>query len=160
VEGWISLLSFALREGRGQRPYDNLRVFILEKDEAVQQAALAQAVQRFQDVNANLSTHLTQCSEDHQAEALGTTVLLLSIKYPFDIAKWVNNASTGFAVRINGSPERIEKLVGKLDVGLILGNQDFDPRQPLLFGCKESVVGAVDLNPWGAFLSQRRSVRV
>lgn len=158
--GWSALLGEALREGRGQRPYDNLRVFVLEKDEATQQAALMETIAGFTDVGARLSTHLTQCSEDHQSEALGPVVLFLSIKYPFDLAKWVNNASTGFAVRINGSRERIEKLVPKLDVGLVLGDRDFDPGQSVLFGCKESIVGDVDLDPWGSFYSQRRQVRL
>jgi acyl-CoA reductase-like NAD-dependent aldehyde dehydrogenase len=157
ADGWRELLGSSLLDGRGQRPYDNLRVFVLEKDEKQQLENLTAAMSDFP--NARVSGHLTQCSEDHQAEALGPVVLFSSVKYPFDIAKWVNNAASGFAVQLFGPVERLEKIAPKLEVGLILANQNFDPAQALLFGVKESVMGNTNLSPWGDFYSQVRTWR-
>lgn len=157
AEGWAKLLATPLKDGGGQRPYDNLRVFVLEKDEKTQLASLEAAMPQFP--GARVSGHLTQCSEDHQAEALGPVILFSSIKYPFDLAKWVNNASTGFAVQMFGPPERLEKIAPKLDVGLILANQEFDPTESILFGTKESVIGDTQLSPDGSFFSQRTLIR-
>lgn len=155
ADGWEKLLGRALRDGGGQRPYDNLRVFVLEKDEKAQLASLEAALPRFEGTGARISGHLTQCSEDHQAEALGPVILFSSIKYPFDLAKWVNNAATGFAVQLFGPVERLEKIAPKLEAGAILANADFDPAGPLLFGVKESVLGDTRLEATGGFFAQR-----
>ncbi|MBX3018323.1 MAG: aldehyde dehydrogenase family protein [Bdellovibrionaceae bacterium] len=157
ADAWGKLLGSSLEDGKGQRPYDNLRVFVLEKDEKTQLANLETAMSRFPQ--ARLSGHLTQCSEDHQAEALGPVILFSSIKYPFDLAKWVNNASTGFAVQMFGPLERLEKIAPKLDVGAILANRDFDPAESVLFGTKESVIGDTQLSSTGSFFSQRTQRR-
>lgn len=157
--GWTRLLKTAVQDGRGQRPYDNMRVFVLEKDEQQQLDALKKSVADFAMPELRLSTHLTQCSEDHQREALGPVILFSTIKYPFDLAKWVNNSGSGFAVQLYGPVDRLEKLISKLDVGLILLNQEFDPAQSLLFGVRESNMGSISLSPSGEFFSQARVVR-
>lgn len=151
---WKSHLTEALRDGRGQRPYDILRIFVLEKDENVQRTAVEEALREFPD--AQLRDHLTQCSEDHQAEALGPVVLFSTIKYPFDLAKWINNAPTGFAAALFGPEDRLRKIAPRLEVGLVTAHRGFDPAENLLFGMKESVLGDVDLSPNGSFFSQGR----
>lgn len=194
---WKGLLQSSLIESRGQRPYDLLRVFVLEKEEASQLTVLEEVFKNWPWLKTSVSeaeayrecldrmqaeegrlviggdieitdnqgrirpalvAHLAQCSEEQQVQRPFPILLFSGVKYAFDAAKWVNNAAQGFALRINGESERVQKLVPKFEVGAILENGDFRPAQSLLFGVKESAVGNADLDPEGSFFSQKRRV--
>lgn len=103
--------------------------------------------------------HLPLCSLIQQSEVRLPTVTLNSVKYPFDMQKWVNHSATGYAVQLWGDPHKNQKLASKFEVGVVTLNQSMNHKDSILFGVKQSVYGTTDLNPDGLFFSEQRSVR-
>lgn len=161
ADQWYDLLREPLLMGRGQRCYDLLRFFVLERHEQEQRRAVELAISRLRDEGAADSTlrfEGSQCSEDHLREAMGPVVLMSVVKYPFEIAKWINSAETGFAARLIGDREISCKIASKIEVGAVFIERSFDPKESILFGVKGSILGQVDSKPEGSFFSQQRKI--
>lgn len=103
--------------------------------------------------------HLPLCSLVHQSEVRLPTVTLNSVKYPFDMQKWVNHSSTGYAVQLWGDLGKNQKLVGKFEVGAVTLNTSVNHKDSILIGAKQSILGVTDLKSDGLFFSEHRSVR-
>lgn len=103
--------------------------------------------------------HLPLCSVIHQSEVRLPTVTLNSVKYPFDMQKWVNHSAIGFAVQIWGDETKALKLVEKLEVGKVLMNQGHKFYDTALLGAKGCVYGTADLRFDGLFFSEPRHVK-
>lgn len=86
-----------------------------------------------------LSLHLPNCSE-LQREA-HSHLVLTSVKYPHEIAKWINSLDVAERLWLFGDSEKAEKIFAQAQVGSICVNQAWDQGLGLLPGVKSSYFG-------------------
>lgn len=102
-----------------------------------------------------LMRDLTNCSSLQQEEIPGPLILVTSVKYAHEMAKWTNVPDFGFAASIFGPEEKALKLAEKLQVGKVWLN-DWWPVSEPVFGWKKSFFGTADAAWNGPFWSQSR----
>ncbi len=102
-----------------------------------------------------LLENLPNCSELQQVELQTPILQLTSVKYSYEMAKWVNNGDYGFRALVFGDDEKARKLASKLEVGSVSINKAFDPAQSFLFGVKEPAIGETHL---ASFFNQSRQI--
>lgn len=110
-------------------------------------------------IRSNWIHHLPLCSTLHQTELRVPTLSLNSVRYPFDMQKWVHHANTAYAIQVWGEAEKAKKLIPKLEAGRITLNASLNHKDSIFFGAKQSIFGINDLNPGGLFFSEHRSVK-
>lgn len=105
---------------------------------------------------ALLIRDLPQCSVLHQSALRLPVVMVNSVKYRHEFAKWVNNSALAEAVWIWGSRDVAAKLIPQLQLGHVWLNQ-FDLSRGLLpWGAPHSVFGIPDRQCFGSFFSRRQ----
>lgn len=106
-------------------------------------------------VRPGLMRDLTNCSGLQQEEIAGPLILVTSVKYPHEMAKWTNVPDFGFVASVFGPEEKTEKIIEKLHVGRAWVNQWWPKSEPL-FGWKKSFFGTPGAAWNGSFWSQQR----
>jgi aminomuconate-semialdehyde/2-hydroxymuconate-6-semialdehyde dehydrogenase len=106
-------------------------------------------------VRPGLMRDLTNCSSLQQEEIPGPLILVTSVKYAHEMAKWTNVPDFGFAASVFGPHEKAEKMAEKLHVGKTWLNEWWPVSEPV-FGWKKSFFGIADPSWSGPFWSQRR----
>lgn len=132
---------------------------VLPAPEEGTQAFLNQAQSEEGKISHGWIKHLPLCSVIHQSEVRLPTVTLNSVKYPFDMQKWVNHSAIGFAVQIWGDETKVSKLIEKLEVGKVLINCGHRFYDTALLGAKGCIYGTPDLRFDGLFFSEPRHVK-
>lgn len=101
---------------------------------------------------------LSHCSVLQQ-DCLNAPVVLVSpVKYAHEMVKWTNTSYYGMFAQIFGSPEKIEKFAGQLDVSRVAANSWIESMATLPLGMKQSFSGIPDLEPFGGFFSDQRKI--
>jgi acyl-CoA reductase-like NAD-dependent aldehyde dehydrogenase len=174
----------AVREGWGTSSWNVSRVFVIESVEkdflavlqkkAVQLQAeppirerkrsqeWIQALQKEQARALDWLSPITflqnvsNCTEAHQTELGAPVVFLMSVKYPHEMQKWVNNLPNSMGVQIWASDEKIEKLAVKLETARVWRRGWIDSDTSLMYGVKSSVFGDDGNRISGDFFSEGR----
>lgn len=105
-----------------------------------------------------LVENLPNCSELQQQELPFPVLQLISVKYPHEIGKWINNASQGYLIQLWGDEAKATKLSEKFEVGRVTVNALMSTKDSCLFGVKESAVGVTDRQAFGLFWSEVREL--
>lgn len=105
-----------------------------------------------------LVENLPNCSELQQQELPFPILQLISVKYPHEIGKWINNASQGYLIQLWGDEAKAMKLSEKFEVGRVTVNTLISTTDSLLFGVKESAIGLTDRQAFGLFWSEVREL--
>jgi aminomuconate-semialdehyde/2-hydroxymuconate-6-semialdehyde dehydrogenase len=116
--------------------------------------------------SAQLKTHLpvvftkdmSRCSTLQQDQIHSPFFILSAVKYPFDVAKYSNVSYFGFAAHLWGDEEKLGKVAGSLDVGLVTYNKSSVAVASAFSGQKQSGYGLQDFSPDGLFYSNLKSV--
>lgn len=100
----------------------------------------------------------SHCSEWQQEQLPACAVILSSVKYSHEMAKWSNVGDWGLAAQIWGDAEKANRLATKLNVGVVWINTWIQQDLDFHFGAKSSYVGIPDRQAFGAFWSECRKV--
>lgn len=99
---------------------------------------------------------LPNCSELQQEELHLPIVLMTSVKYPYEMVKWINNNHYGHHCVIYGDYEKIIKFGQQCEVGHVMGNSWLHYLKPIS-GQKASAYGLQDFRWNGDFYSKAKS---
>lgn len=99
---------------------------------------------------------LPNCSELQQEELHLPIVLMTSVKYPYEMVKWINNNHYGHHCIIYGDHEKIIKFGQQCEVGHVMGNSWLHYLKPIS-GQKASAYGLQDFRWNGDFYSKAKS---
>lgn len=102
--------------------------------------------------------NVSNCSEEHQVELQAPIVFVMTVKYPHEMAKWINNLPNALGVQMWGSDEKIEKLAPKLEAARVWKRGWLEQDANLFYGVKSSIFGSIDGRAFGAFFSERRKL--
>lgn len=100
---------------------------------------------------------LTNCSPLQLEEVAAPLIIVNTVKYTHEMAKWTNTGEYGLAAGIWGPEEKAHKLALKLDVGACWINSWMSSVEPL-WGWKKSSFGDGDFRWNGKFYSDVRSL--
>ncbi len=109
-------------------------------------------------MKATLVKDLPQCSELHTLDLKLPIYFLNSVKYPFDIAKWVNLSPFGLLAVLISGPEKVQAFQHRFDVGLVLVNQWIEDLNFYPVGVKNSFAGTRDSQINGDFWATRQII--
>ena len=182
----VSGILRAVQEGQGSSSWNISRVIVIDSVEEAFTEKLRTAlshltlqlaettkerknfwVQKFQSQQARLINaesplgfleNVSNCSEEHQIELGAPVVFVMSVKYPVDMQKWVNNLPNALGVQIWGSEEKSLKLASKLEAGRIWLNGWLEKDENLFFGVKSSVFGNLNPQVFGGAYSETRKI--
>jgi acyl-CoA reductase-like NAD-dependent aldehyde dehydrogenase len=99
--------------------------------------------------------NVSNCSEYHQLELETPVLFLISIKYAFDAAKWINNLPNALGLQVWGSDEKIDKLLPKLETAQVFRRSWIGALEIWNQGLKLSFAGTSDPRWNGCFYSDR-----
>lgn len=86
-----------------------------------------------------LMIHLPNCSD---LQTLDVPLMnITSVKYPFDVVKWINTSDLAHCVWIWGDAEKAQKLAAQLQVGEVMINQATQFEATTVVGDKNSYLG-------------------
>jgi acyl-CoA reductase-like NAD-dependent aldehyde dehydrogenase len=175
-------------EGSGLLPWSISRVFVLESMEAEFKAHLAQVNKMsiaklnlaeglngakvyseilsekaqclFGDGNSQPTAffNLHNCSPYQQDAVAGPFLIINTVKYPHEFAKWINTSYLGVGAQIWGSEQKILNIQAKLEVPHIWKNSWIEGQGPATIGFKSSYYGCRDLKMFGQFFSDVKSL--
>jgi aminomuconate-semialdehyde/2-hydroxymuconate-6-semialdehyde dehydrogenase len=100
---------------------------------------------------------MSRCSTLQQDQIHSPFLILSAVKYPFDVAKYSNVSYFGFAAHLWGEEEKLAKVAGSLDVGVVTYNKSSAGIASAFAGMKQSGYGLQDFSPGGAFYSNLKS---
>lgn len=99
---------------------------------------------------------LSHCSDLQQHCLHAPIVLLSSVKYVHEMAKWANTGYFAQAAQIFGSLEKSQNMAAKLDAGVIFINNWYESLQGPGFGYKQSAYGYNDVSAIGKMFSDAK----
>ncbi|MFN7728777.1 MAG: aldehyde dehydrogenase family protein [Bdellovibrio sp.] len=176
----------AVSEGQGTLSWNVSRVIVLEAIESefkkiLQNKLLAQRMQVTDSAQQKKSAllraltseqardlaegapvtaleNVSNCSEYHQLELETPVLFLISIKYAFDAAKWINNLPNALGLQVWGSDEKIDKLLPKLETAQVFRRSWIGALETWNQGLKSSFAGTLDPRWNGFFYSDRMNL--
>ena len=179
-EETVQMLVDSVLSLNGKNPYAPQRLLVLEKDmpdwlQKLDQAfhqnnfAIAGDLSKCKEMvlkeeghsvgqhaNVVLVRDLPQCSTLHQTPIAKPLLLVNSVKYRHEFAKWVNNSQQGFAVWILGEEDTARKVAQSQQVGHVWLNKAWMKDQELPWGVKDTGQGINDRRIFGLFFSNRQ----
>lgn len=115
-----------------------------------------------QEANTSMQAAIVQdlpnCSILHQAEFDFPVIFLGSVKYAYELAKWVNNDPKTYGVQIFGETTAAFEFSNKILSGEKTVNDWLVRKSPVPFGLGQSSFGLRDRGPFGDFWSDDHSL--
>lgn len=99
---------------------------------------------------------LSHCSDLQQHCLQAPVVLISSVKYVHEMAKWANTGYYAQAAQIFGSLEKAQNMAAKIEAGVIFVNNWYESLESLGFGYKQSAYGYTDTSAIGKFFSDAK----
>lgn len=184
LDGAAAGIARAAREGWGASSWNPSRVIVVEQVEKEFRPKLLTALEALADpVPSGLAAaadewveklrreqarpvapappirvleNVSNCAEAHQIELGAPILFLMTVKYPHEMQKWVNNLPNPLGVQIWGSPEKASKLASKLETGRVWTNGWIERDASLGYGVRSSVFGPFGSDDLDGFYSESR----
>lgn len=109
-------------------------------------------------IPAIFTKDMSRCSTLQQDQIHSPVYILSTVKYPFDVPRYSNVSYFGFAAHLWGDAEKLTKIAGDLDVGLVTYNKSSVEVYGAFGAVKQSGYGLQNFQSFGSFFSNVKKI--